>query len=142
MKFLNLNPICSGANLGTAYYNYRYTSLENLTSYSTTITTLQEFFRSGFSGFCETFLVYYLCNYVFVPCDLTTGAPRPICTNSCYFVHTRCNLEFMRVMQFASAFDYPIIDDCENTPANLQVGFGFPCSSSSFEDNCLDLQGT
>ena len=84
-------------------------------------------------------MTYFLCNYVFVPCDLTTGAPRPVCTDSCYFVRTYCASQFMLVLEFTSTIDYPVIDSCENTLANLQVGFGFPCSSSSFEDNCIDL---
>ena len=116
--------------------------MENFTLYSETIITLEDIIRLGFTGFCGKILTYFLCNYVFVPCDLTTGAPRPICTDSCYFVLTECQSEFSLVLQFTSTIDYPIIDNCENTLANLQVGFGFPCSSSSFEDNCIDmLQG-
>ena len=139
LKFLEQNSVCSNINLATEYYNYRYTSLENFTSFSETIITLEEIIRIGFTGFCGKFLTYFLCNYAFVPCDLTTGAPRPVCTDSCYFVRTYCESEFMLVLQFTSTIDYPVIDSCENTLAHLQVGFGFPCSSSSFEDNCIDL---
>ena len=142
LKFLEQNSICSDINLATDYYNYRYTSLENFTSFSETIIALQDIIRLGLTGFCGNVLAYFLCNYVFVPCDLTTGAPRPICMDSCRFVRTHCNTEFTYILQFASTIDYPVIDNCGNTLANLQVGFGFPCSSSSFEDNCNDiLQG-
>ena len=143
LNFLEQNPVCSGINLATNYYNFRYTSVDNFTSFSDTITTLEGIIRLGFNDFCGRILTYFLCNYVFVPCDLTTGGPRPICTDSCYFLLAHCEAQFMNVIQFTSTQNYPFMDNCENTLAHLQEGFGFPCSSSSFENNCINMmQGT
>jgi len=138
---LEKNPVCAQFNLATDYYNYRYTILENFTSFSQTIEALEDVINSGVVGFCRIIFPYFLCNYAFVPCDLTTGAPRPICTDSCYFMRTLCFEDFKHAVDYANVIDYPLVDDCENTLANLQKGFGFPCSSSSFKDNCIDIQG-
>jgi len=134
------SKICSAFNLAIDYYNYGYTTLDNFTSYSSTLDTSEAFLLSSSDEFCEMYFIHYLCNYVFVPCDLTTGAPRPVCRDSCYFFRTRCPSELSYILTFARAVQYPIKDDCENTLAHIQE-FGFPCSSDDFKENCIDLKG-
>jgi len=140
LNILRESKICSAFNLATDYYNYGYTSLDNFTSYSLTLDASETLIRSGNDEFCEMYFLYYLCNYVFVPCDLTTGAPRPVCRDSCYLFRTRCTIIVNYILSFGRAVQYPVKDDCENTLAHIQE-FGFPCSSNYFKENCIDLKG-
>ena len=92
-----------------------------------------------FKFFCTRFAAYYFCNYGFIPCDVTTGAPRAICTESCNFLRDHCSDAYIQVMTFVDAFGYTIKDRCENTLILIQEEFGFPCSSSSLQNECIDL---
>ena len=131
---------CAQFTLATDFYIYRYTSYENFTEFAMTLDQLRSFV--DFSEFCEQFATYFICNYVFTPCDLTTGAPRPICTDTCYFFRTYCSDTYSSMIRFAAAVKYPIMDNCENTLAHLQLGYNFPCSSSSLQNDCIDIDLT
>ena len=92
------------------------------------------------SHICDHFGFSLLCNAIFVPCDLTTGMPRPICTDSCYYYRTHCSKDYSSAIRFAAALEYPLKDNCENTFSHLQLGFNFHCSSNSLQNSCIDLQ--
>ena len=93
-----------------------------------------------FTFFCTEFAVSLLCNAAFVPCDMTTGAPKAICSDSCYFLQNDCSENYNQLKIYADAFfRYPIPEDCDNTLIMLQENFSFPCSSSSLGNDCLDL---
>jgi len=90
---------------------------------------------------CQQAAAYIICNYVFIPCNLTTGNPRPICTGSCnYYFNIRCKELFATVIGFASVIKYPFMNNCPNTLSHLQ-GFGYSFSSDSFADDCIDIVG-
>ena len=124
---------CAEYSLATDFYGYQYTSNENLTSFA----TILESFRAllDFSFICHRFAAYYICNYVFVPCDLFTGAPKSICSDSCYLLRKYCDETVM-----VAALRFPIEDNCENTLSHLQLEYNFPCSSSSIGNDCIDLR--
>ena len=127
---------CADYTFTTGFYGYGYTSNENLTAFATILESLRAFF--DFSPICHQFAAYFVCNYVFVPCDLFTGAPRSICTDSCYFLRKYCDETYFSVVN-VSALRFPIVDNCENTLIHLQLGYNFPCSSSSLGNDCIDL---
>lgn len=132
--------ICADFSLATDSYIYGYTSYENLTEL---VSIVQRFTPViDFQFPCTRFTTYFFCNYGFVPCDMTTGAPRAICTESCNFLRRHCGETYTQVLTFVDAFGYTIVDNCENTLVHLQKDFDFPCSSSSLQNECIDLLGT
>ena len=93
-----------------------------------------------FTQFCNLLTAYVICNYVFVPCDLFTGAPRPICTDSCYYYRIECGDTYNALLNVAVLVYSDVMDNCNNTLSHLQTSYDFPCSSNSLENNCIDLQ--
>ena len=135
LNFLR-QTICADYTFATDFYGYGYTSNENLTALAAIIESLKDFFE--FSFLCHRFAAYFICNYVFVPCDLFTGAPRSICTDSCNYLRRFCDDTYFTVVNVGS-LTFPIVDNCENTLIQLQTGYNFPCSSSSLGNDCIDL---
>ena len=129
--------MCGNFSLATNVYSYGYTSYQNLSR----IIRFTERIRrvTDFSLFCNRFITYYLCNYVFIPCDLTTGGPRAICSISCYYLHVHCYERYFAALSFVASVGYPVNESCEDTLSHLQLGFGFPCSSSSLQNDCIDI---
>ena len=139
LNFLDQN-FCGDASLATDLYIYGYTGYENFTALNNFAKQIEPFI--DWSQFCVRFAVSYFCNLIFIPCDLTTGRPMAACTNSCHFLRTYCPVIYFQVVQFGTAAGYLIVDNCENTLILLQQHFGFPCSSSSLQNNCIDFLGT
>ena len=131
--------LCGNYSLATDYYIYGYTSYENLTNL---IKIVHDFTSViNLSYFCTKFAAYFFCNYGFPPCDLTSGAPRAICAESCRYLNTHCSGAFRQMVTFIRALGYHIKEDCDNTLRIIQDHFGFPCSSSSLQNECVDLLG-
>ena len=130
---------CADFSLATDSYAYGYDSSENLTGFNNNLNGFLSY--SDLSEHCPLFAAYYFCNYVIIPCDLFTGAPRPICSDSCYYLTTECSSIYSTVLLFVSQVYPAFVDDCENTLNHLQTSYGFPCSSNSLEHNCIDLLG-
>ena len=130
---------CADLSLTTDSYGYEYASFETLTEFTNALSSYETVFN--LDQHCQFFGVYYFCNYVLIPCDLFTGAPRPICSDSCYYLTTECGSIYNTVLFFASQVYPAFVDDCENTLSHLQTSYGFPCSSNSLEHNCIDLLG-
>jgi len=128
--------LCSRFSSTTNFYGYGYTSYANLSLFATLLEPLTSFFDDSFM--CDRLSGYFVCNYIFVPCDLFTGAPKSICTDSCYSLRTNCPISYNSLVT-VGGLRFPIRDDCENTLAHLQQGFNFPCSSSSLGNDCVDL---
>ena len=139
MQLNNSENFCADFSLATDSYVYGYTSLENLTGFTNGLSSYETFFDLG--QHCQFFAAYYFCDYMLIPCDLFTGAPRPICSDSCYYLTTECSSIYDTVSLFASQVYPAFMDDCENTLSHLQTSYGFPCSSNSLEHNCIDLLG-
>ena len=125
---------CDDVSLATDFYGYEYTNLTEILNQVDNYDLLLDF-----NHICGQLTGYFICNYVFIPCDLFTGAPRPICSDSCYYYCTECSDTYHTLLRvIPQAYPY-IMDDCDNTLSHLQTGYDFPCSSSSLENNCLDL---
>ena len=143
LRCLQLNILnqssCAGFSLATDFYGYGYTSYENFTEIATSVEMYSPFLKLSYH--CHQFAAYFICNYAFIPCDLFTGAPRSICSDSCYYFRTRCNETYDDILLYGGIVAYPFIDNCENTLIHLQTTYGFPCSSSTFENNCIDVIG-
>jgi len=92
---------------------------------------------------CRDAAGYYICNIVFIPCNLTSGNPRPICASSCtkFFRGERCRDTFATIVRFSAIVNYPFEDDCGNTLSHLSE-FSFNVKASDYENQCLDLAGT
>ena len=131
--------ICANFSVATDYYIYGYTSYANLTDFVTLLQLLEDIVYFQYS--CTRFTAYYFCNIVFPPCDFTTGAPRAVCIESCHYATTQCTTTYIQVKTFFRPFGYVLSDNCENTFEPLQEHFGFPCSSSSLQNGCIDLLG-
>ena len=131
--------ICANFSVATDYYIYGYTSYRNLTDFVMLLHLFEPAVNFKYS--CTRFTAYYFCNIIFPPCDFITGAPRAICTESCYYASTQCTTAYTQVKTFLKPFGFVLSDNCENTLEPLQEYFGFPCSSSSLQNGCIDLLG-
>ena len=137
---LNLSEnFCADFSLAIDSYVYGYASSENITGFNNNLDTFQTFF--DLSEDCQLFGAYYFCNYGVIPCDLFTGAPRPICSDSCYYLTTECSSIYYSALLYVNLVYPAFVDNCENTLSHLQTSYGFPCSSNSLEHNCVDLLG-
>ena len=92
-------------------------------------------------GICHTTVVPFTCNIVFVPCNLTTGAPIPVCSNTCSSFKSSCTNSYDVLAAFSKFYGYPFTRNCENTLSHLNTDYGYLNSSSDFKDNCFSLPG-
>ena len=81
------------------------------------------------------------CSILFVPCNPTSGAPIPLCSNDCFSYESKCYSTFSVFIDIAEFNNFPFIHNCENTLSHLSVYYNYQNSSSDFEDNCLALPG-
>ena len=132
--------VCANFSLATDSYIYGYASRENITEFSRILERITPVI--DFQFFCTRFAAYYFCNYGFIPCDVTTGAPRAICAESCNYLHDHCSGTYLQVVTLGGVFGQTIKDNCENTLSHIQEDYGFPCSSSSLQNECIDLLST
>ena len=91
---------------------------------------------------CKMISALFVCSIIFIPCNLTTGAPIPLCSNDCSSFNSTCENELITFVDFSKFYGYHIIQNCENTLSHLNTYFNYPNSSSDFKDNCLALPGT
>ena len=131
--------ICANFSFATDYHYYQYTSYENLSNFDIILQQIEPIIIADLQHFCSQFFTYYFCNYIFPPCDLTTGAPQAICSESCEYFVAECD-EHDHLPVFIELQGYDLNIDCRNTLA-FQQGYGFPCSSSSLQNNCIDILG-
>ena len=120
-----------------------YATAEQFSTFIETLNSLEQLLNTAEAEeVCRQAAGYYICNYVFIPCNLTTGNPRPICSASCdrYF-NIRCVEVFGDILEFSSTFiDYPFMNNCPNTLSHLE-DFGLSFMSGDFTDDCIDLVG-
>ena len=128
---------CSPYSLSLKNMIFKYTSDKNfseLMRYS-----VDSLLRNSITRGCKDPTGIHLCNMIFIPCNLTTGTPRPLCQRSCFNFCSACNLEFNTISTIGSLLDIPIMHNCENTLHHINTGYGYPNSSSDFEDDCYNL---
>ena len=132
--------LCANFSLTVNNYIYRYTTYATLSN----LVDLLHLFEPviDFKYSCTQLTAYYVCNSGFPPCDFTSGAPRAICADSCHYIRTKCTTAYTTVITVLKQFGYTFSDSCENTLEFLQNYFDFPCSSSSLQDDCIDLLGS
>ena len=122
---------------------FEYTTDEQFDGYIETINGLEELLLTAedVDEVCRQAAGYIICNYVFIPCNLTTGNPKPICTLPCdYYINMRCRDIFVVILQFATIIEYPFMNNCPNTLSHLEE-FGVSLLSDSFADDCIDIAG-
>ena len=117
---------------------FKYTSDITLKQYTTTLDQLKGLQK--YITNCYYAALDFACNVIFIPCNLTTGLPRPICSDVCSNFRSACKDQFNVMKDFAVLYQYPFIDSCENTLSYL-TSYGYPNLSSEFRDDCLSLTG-
>ena len=90
---------------------------------------------------CQLFVLQFFCNIIFIPCNLTTGAPMPFCSNVCFGLDRLCGVLDSLMVDLVTVNNIPYISNCENTLSHLNTDFNYPNSSSDFTDDCLHLPG-
>ena len=121
---------------------FKYTSDMNFASLNTLVDQLE-----GLQKYkdveCYTGALQFSCNVLFIPCNLTTGTPRPICSDVCANFRHTCTDQFNVLVDLSSITTlYPFIQNCENTLSHLNTGYGYPNLSSEFKDDCFSFSGT
>jgi len=116
---------------------YKYTSEENFTIILGYLTIAAKYNITP--SRCEYENAVFVINYVFIPCNLTTGTPRPLCSDSCYNFRKHCRHRYNSALLFADLLNIPFVDDCENTLHVINTAFNFPNSSKDFQDDCFNL---
>ena len=136
------NAACRRFNQASQNVIFDYATNEQFNGYIETLDGLEELLNtSDEEEVCRQAAGYVICNYVFIPCNLTTGNPRPICTLSCdYYFNVRCREIFEVILRFSTIIDYPFMNNCPNTLSHLEE-FGFSLLSDNFADDCIDIAG-
>jgi len=138
---VNIDGICSQHLLATNGYLYNYTSAENFTSYDGLLSSLATYIPL-ISGTCLNDTSTFICNAVFVPCDLTTGEPRAICSSSCYRFSTLCEVEydaFVAGLAIAGIDQLDQLDLCADTLKLIKKGFGAKTTVKGVECGCIGI---
>lgn len=130
---------CSKYSLSLNHMTFKYTSDKNFTELLDLLQSVEILLRNSITSGCTSPTGIFLCNLVFIPCNLTTGTPRPLCSRSCSIFSSACTIEFDTVLTLAGALGIPFTNDCENTFHHINARYGYPNSSNDFEDDCYDL---
>jgi len=118
---------------------FKYTSDKNISRLLDRLQSTRNLLASARSS-CKVSTGAFLCNTAFVPCNLTTGTPRPLCSRSCSIFRSVCDREFNVTLSLGEILGIHFSPSCENTLHHINIGgFGFPNSSSEFEDDCYNL---
>ena len=130
---------CSPYSLSLNHMTFKYTSDEKFSELLDILKSVKSLLRNSVTRGCTFPTGVFLCNGIFIPCNLTTGTPRPLCSRSCSIFHSVCNLEYNTILNFARILNINFIESCENTLHHINMDYGYPNSSSDFEDDCYDL---
>ena len=131
---------CSSFSLSVNYMVFNFTSKQKFSHYMEKLNTLQSIIldTSGIPPHCERSTGLFVCNLIFVPCNLTTGTPRPLCSRTCSNFYRFCTDQYNVIANIARILEFPILQNCKNTLHHLNAGYGYPNSSSEFEDDCFE----
>ena len=121
---------------------YNYTSEKNVTKFLKDLKAAIQFLPLFSESPCLFYSAVFVYNYVFIPCNLTAGTPRPLCSSACYAFRRSCNYHYTTIISFAKLLRIPLFDDCENTFHHINNLFQYPNSSKDFEDDCFDFPGS
>ena len=126
---------------------YKYTSERNITKVlelaEVAITQNLHLFHRAFSSECLYYSVIVVYTAILIPCNLTTGTPRPLCSNPCNLFRQLCNDVYTMIIRYVMLIGIPISHDfCENTFDIVNKYFHYPNSSKDFDNDCFDFTGT
>ena len=119
--------------------SFKYTSDQNLTHVKQLIIQYNHILNHP-DDWCESAAIQFICYAFLPPCNLTTGTPRPLCSNACFYFTNICKKDYNTILGGLAIEGYPDIDNCENTFNHLNE-FGFSNSSQDFADDCIDITG-
>ena len=120
---------------------FKYTSESNFTAFLNALKVAVSYLPLFSRSKCLFYAAIYVYNYVFIPCNLTTGTPRPLCSKACYFFSKECNFQYTTIITYGNLIGVPLDDDCENTFNHINKKFGYPNSSKDYENDCYDFPG-
>ena len=144
IPLLQLDPsvkIYSEYSLAVNSMIYNYTSEKNITKFLKTLNLAVQYLPQLSKSECSFHGAVFVYNYIFVPCNLTVGTPRPLCSSACYVFRSSCEYEYTTIITYAKLLGIPLFDDCENTFHHINNLFHYPNSSKDFEDDCFDFPG-
>ena len=129
-------------SLNLSQISYKYTNEETITYYLDVLAISSKTIDVDEIDLCDLYGVLFAYNQIFVPCNLTSGTPRPLCSKFCYFFRSNCSRSFNAIIKFSSIFGKnSFVDDCENTFHFINVFSNFTNSSKDFEEDCIDISG-
>lgn len=125
---------------------YKYTSEANLTKILKAVEIAEVYNRDYlykiFSSECQYYFVIVAVTTGFIPCNLTSGTPKPLCSSDCYFFRQFCDDEYKMFITYAKLFGILISENyCENTFEAINKLFHYPNSSEDFQNDCFVLPG-
>lgn len=152
IQFNNLHRFCAQESLATNSYLNQYESVQTLTAFTNIITHLESYARLITSEECHNQTIAFICNAIFIPCDLITGEPKAICKDSCNKFSEECILEYDTIIKAAvileavdiegiGRIDIEIEDFCADTLNHTKQAFGINTTNTGVECNCLAIQG-
>ena len=91
--------------------------------------------KQGIPINCKLGFNLFLCNFAFLPCNLTTGIPNPVCLKSCLYFHQNCPIQYDLVQAIAISWNFSVAEDCNYVSTHLELEI----SSNDFNEDCLDF---
>lgn len=125
---------------------YKYTSERNLTKILRALEIAEAYNRKNLYKVSSSECLYYVVIVVvttgFIPCNLTSGTPKPLCSSDCYFFRQFCDDEYKLLITYAKLLGIPTSESyCENTFEAINKLFHFPNSSKDFQNDCFVFPG-
>ena len=122
---------------------YKYTSKNNFSTFAQALKLATQYIPqlTSLSG-CQRYAGLFVYNTIFIPCNLTTGSPRPFCSSDCYYFRRVCEYEYSTIITYANLFKIPLPNDyCNNTLQHINKLYNYPNSSKDFENDCFRFSG-
>jgi len=103
---------CSQYNVATNGYVYQFTNAANFSHLLNFVQSSFPLFDiPGIPNVCQLALKLQLCNIVYIPGSLTTGTPKPLCSELCFYLRQSCAFQYDFSLRHAALKGYPIKDD-------------------------------
>ena len=135
---INISGVCSEHSVATNGYLYNYTSAENLTQFMQIIDSLKSHIPN-IKPECRHISLSHGCNGLFVPCDLITGKPRAICSNTCCHFRGLCSKEYAAFQLVLHVLKINQPDLCTDTLLFIKKVFGANATLKGDELNCIGM---
>ena len=122
---------------------FNYTSKKNFTNFLDYALIIARGYIPQFSlSRCVFYGAVFVYNHLFIPCNLTTGMPRPLCSKACHSFSNECEFEYTTIINYAKlVVGIPLESGCENTFSHINSLFNHPNASKDYENDCYDFPG-